>query len=64
MAALVKTMMGLGWDDAKIAESLGMSEEELLRLRQMVGAARVLAGEDYTRSWGVMPEGTEAEGNE
>jgi ParB-like chromosome segregation protein Spo0J len=64
MAALVKTMMGLGWDDTKIAESLGMSEEELLRLRQMVGAARVLAGEDYTRSWGVRTMDAATEGNE
>jgi ParB-like chromosome segregation protein Spo0J len=52
MAALVKSMMELGWDDARIAESLGMSEEELLRLRQMVGAAKLLAGEEYSRSWG------------
>jgi ParB-like chromosome segregation protein Spo0J len=52
MASLVKSMMGLGWDDAKIAESLGMSDEELLRLRQMIGSARVLAAEDYSQSWG------------
>lgn len=52
MASLVKAMMDEGWDDARIAESLGMSQEELLRLRQMVGAARLLAGTEYSRSWG------------
>lgn len=51
MASIVKAMMGLGWEDAQIAENLGMSVEELLRLRQMVGAAKLLAAEEYTREW-------------
>jgi ParB-like chromosome segregation protein Spo0J len=54
MANLVKGMMGLGWDDEKIAENLGMSVEELLRLRQMVGAARMMADAEYSREWGVI----------
>ncbi len=53
MGSLIKGMMDLGWDDDKIASSLGMSPEEFLRLRQMVGAASVMAGEYYTRSWAV-----------
>jgi ParB-like chromosome segregation protein Spo0J len=53
MATLVKEMMALGWDDEKIAENLGMSVEELLRLRQIAGAARMLASEEYTREWKV-----------
>ena len=52
MAALVREMMDLGWDDQRIARALGMSEEELLRLRQMVGAARLLAAREYSLSWG------------
>jgi ParB-like chromosome segregation protein Spo0J len=51
MAHLVRGMLELGWDDEKIANALGMSVEELLRLKQMVGAARLLAGEQYTRTW-------------
>lgn len=51
MAALVRQMLTLGWDDARIAASLGMTEEELLRLRQMAGAARMLAADEYTREW-------------
>lgn len=52
MAALVKDMLALEWSDAQIASALGMSDEELLRLRQIVGAAKALASETYSRSWG------------
>lgn len=53
MASLVKGMLALGWDDHQIATSLGMSVEELLRLKQMVGAARLMASEEYSRTWAV-----------
>ena len=56
MADLVKGMMALGWDDDTIAKNLGMSSEELLRLKQLVGAAKLLAGERYTRSWDKPPK--------
>jgi ParB-like chromosome segregation protein Spo0J len=61
MAALVKGMMDLGWDDTRVAASLGMSVEELLRLRQMVGAAALLAGATYSRSWGKIDAAAEGE---
>jgi len=61
MAALVKGMMDLGWDDEHVAAGLGMSVEELLRLRQMVGAAALLAGATYSRSWGTIDAGPDAE---
>lgn len=54
MAALVKGMIELGWDDPTIAQHLGMSVEELLRLRQMVGAARIFAADEYSKSWGLV----------
>lgn len=54
MASLVKSMMGLGWGDEQIAGALGMSVEELLRLRQMTGAAKMLAANEYSRSWGLI----------
>ena len=56
MADLVKGMMALGWDDERVADAIGMSVEESLRLRQMVGAARLLANEDYSREWSVVRE--------
>lgn len=51
MGALVRALMAEGWGDERIAEHLGMSVEELLRLKQIVGAARMLAGAEYSRSW-------------
>lgn len=51
MGALVRGLMAEGWGDERIAEHLGMSVEELLRLKQIVGAARMLAGAEYSRSW-------------
>src|SRR5690606_9742614 len=51
MGELVKGMLALGWSDEKIAAAMGMSEEEVLRLRQLVGAAKSLAGQEYTRAW-------------
>ena len=53
MASLMRGMMAEGWDDERVAVALGMSVEESLRLRQMVGAARLLAGERYEREWAV-----------
>ena len=53
MASLVNAMVKLGWGDDRISESLGMTTEELLRLRQMTGAAELMASESYSRSWGV-----------
>jgi ParB-like chromosome segregation protein Spo0J len=52
MAALVRDMVELGWDDERMGTALGMSPEELLRLKQIVGAARLLAAETYSESYG------------
>jgi hypothetical protein len=61
MAALVKSLMAQGWDDPRIAEHIGMTEEELLRLKQVAGVARLLAADEYSQSWGLTEgeDGTE-----
>jgi len=51
-AALVKAMIDLGLSDDETASRLGMSVEELLRLKQIVGAAKLLAGVEYSASYG------------
>lgn len=51
-AALVKAMLDLGLGDEGTAARLGMSVEELLRLKQIVGAAKLLAGVEYSASYG------------
>ncbi len=50
----IGSLLAEGWEDDKIAEHVGMSAEELLRLRQMTGAAKMLAGSEYSQSWGVI----------
>ena len=39
MVQIVIKMVGDGWSDERIIEELGMEKEELLRLKQTVGAA-------------------------
>lgn len=56
MASLMRGMMAEGWDDERTAAALGMSVEESLRLRQMVGAARILAADHYERAWRVVDD--------
>lgn len=51
-AALVRSMLAAGKTEAQIAVALGMSEEELLRKLQVVGAARLMASPEYNRAWG------------
>ena len=56
-AELVKKMLRLGYDDAYIAAALGMTAEELLRMKQQVKVADILANAHYTQSWEVVPDG-------
>lgn len=49
MGELVRLLMAEGWGDPQIADRLGMSVEELLRLKQIVGAAKLLSAPEYTR---------------
>jgi ParB-like chromosome segregation protein Spo0J len=56
MAQIVKILLREGWTDENISTHLGMTVEELLRLKQTVGIAEVLAGSEYSKSWGVIDE--------
>jgi ParB-like chromosome segregation protein Spo0J len=56
MAVIVKKLIGLGLSDKQIAHEIGMTDEELLRLKQIVGAAKILAGDEYSQSWGLVEE--------
>jgi ParB-like chromosome segregation protein Spo0J len=56
MTQIVKILLKEGWTDQDISEHLGMSVEELLRLKQTIGIAEVLAGTEYSKSWGTIDE--------
>jgi ParB-like chromosome segregation protein Spo0J len=51
MGDLVSSLIGQGMTDDEIAGRLGMEGEEVLRLRQHVKAAAVLANNQYGRAW-------------
>jgi ParB-like chromosome segregation protein Spo0J len=57
MAAIVRSLLQLGWNDTRIAEHIGMTPEELLRLKQLTGVAALLAGSEYSQSWGQIDDG-------
>ncbi len=62
MANIVRQMLALGWENARIATAVGMSEEELLRLKQSVGVAHLLASKEYSQSWGTVDEPDPSDG--
>ncbi len=56
MGELVRSLVQKGWGDSRIAKHLGMSPEELLRLKQIVGIAKLFAAPEYSKSWGDVNE--------
>lgn len=51
MGALVKALAAQGWREDDIAKHLGMTYEEVLRLKQVVGIAKAIKYKDYGRAW-------------
>lgn len=60
MGELVEAMESTGKETAEIAADLGMEKEELVRLKQVVGAAGMLASDQYAQSWGVQEDDDDA----
>ena len=52
MGELVKVLTQKGCSDDEIALHLGMSADELVRLKQIVGIAKVFAATEYSKAWG------------
>jgi ParB-like chromosome segregation protein Spo0J len=51
MSELVVKLVNLGRKDTEIAKELGMSADELIRLKQQTGIAKLFAGQPFQRSW-------------
>lgn len=64
MGELVAKLVAKGLNDEQIAVCLGMSGEEVLRLRQQVKAAVMLANGQYGRSWEMTDEKPGSENEE
>lgn len=56
MGQLVESIEEQGKSAEEIADDLGMEEEEVVRLKQVVGAADILAKDEYAQSWGVQDQ--------
>lgn len=52
MGSLVESMQEEGLEPEDIAEELGMEKEEVVRLKQVIGAAPMLKSDQYGQSWG------------
>jgi len=50
-AELVVDLLRKGWGDADIAKHLGMSYEEVLRLKQASGVVEIFRNREFSRSW-------------
>ena len=53
MSNIVTELLEMGKSDAWICRNIGMSADELLRLKQITGLASLFKDEDFSRSWEV-----------
>jgi len=51
MSNMVFSMLDNGWEDDKICNHLGMSADELLRLKHITGFSKLFADAEYSKSW-------------
>lgn len=51
MAQIVFEMLDNGWTDVAICENLGMSADELVRLKHVSGFSKLFADTEYRRAW-------------
>ena len=51
MSNIVKELLELEKSDAWIARNIGMSADEILRLKQITGLAALFKNEEFSRTW-------------
>lgn len=51
MSTIVAELVEMGKGDAWICKHIGMSVDELLRLKQITGVAALFANQDFSQSW-------------
>lgn len=51
MSGMVFQLLENGWSDAEICNELGMSPEELLRLKHITGFSKLYADQEYRKAW-------------
>lgn len=53
MSNIVKELLEMGKSDSWICRNIGMSADELLRLKQITGLASLFKDEEFSKSWQV-----------
>ncbi|CNI45723.1 IbrB-like domain-containing protein [Yersinia alsatica] len=53
MSDIVRDLCRLGWKDDQISKELGMSLDEVLRLKQITGLAELFADTEFSEAWTV-----------
>lgn len=53
MSNIVTDLLEVGKSDAWICRNIGMSADELLRLKQLTGIASLFSNDEFSRSWEV-----------
>jgi ParB-like chromosome segregation protein Spo0J len=51
MSTIVSELVEMGKGDAWICKHIGMSQDELLRMKQITGLASLFANKDFSESW-------------
>lgn len=51
MSELVRMLHEAGWRENKIMEELGMTSDEVRRLKQITGLATMFGGREYSEAW-------------
>lgn len=61
MSDIVVELKRRNWSDEKIAQNLGMDQDEILRLCQITGLAELFSDQEFSKSWDVEGEVTESD---
>ena len=56
MSTIVSELVEMGKGDRWICEHIGMSKDELLRLKQITGLASLFLNKDFSDSWNAVPD--------
>ena len=60
MSNIIRELHDIGRSDAWIAKNLGMSKDEILRLKQITGLAALFRDAQFTQAWRPIDEANEA----
>jgi hypothetical protein len=61
MSDIVLELKRRNWSNEKISKELGMDQDEILRLCQITGLSEMFSDDDFSKSWDVEGEITEAD---